>query len=101
MAEVVDPICLGVKIIEKGNPCNCCCSVDSIPEHVHNSVRGQIVEDGSKDLVVTLGIFALIRLERTTQIVVQCGDGYSIIWINKLFGRKFTKAAIIYLKYRV
>ena len=74
MTEIVDPVCLGVKVIEKGNPCNCCCSIDAIPEHIHNSVRGQIVEDGHKDLVVTLGIFALIRLERPTQIVVPCSD---------------------------
>jgi hypothetical protein len=74
VVEVVDPICLGVKILEKGNPCNICCSVEAIPEHIHNCVRGQIVEEGNKELVVTLGIFAIIRLERTTQIVVACGD---------------------------
>ena len=74
VVEVVDPICLGVKITEKGNSCNCCCSIDSIPEHIHNHVRGQIIEDGDKDLVVTLGIFAIIRLERPTQIVVPCSD---------------------------
>ena len=74
VVEIVDPICLGVKVIEKGKPCNCSCSIDAIPEHIHNSVRGQIVDDGHKDLVVTLGIFALIRLERPTQIVVPCSD---------------------------
>ena len=72
--EIVDPICLSVKITEKDKPSNCCCSIDSIPEHVCNSVRGQIVDDGCKDLIVTLGIFALIRLERPTQIVVPCSD---------------------------
>ena len=71
---MVDPICLGVKVIEKGHPCHCCCSVESIPEHIHNHVRGQIIEEGDKDLAVTLGIFAIIRLERPTQIVVPCSD---------------------------
>jgi hypothetical protein len=61
-------------VVDKGNSCNCCCSIDAIPEYVHNSVRGQIVEAGGKDLVVSLGIFALIRLERTTQVVIPCSD---------------------------
>ncbi|MCL2095972.1 MAG: hypothetical protein FWH10_03615 [Oscillospiraceae bacterium] len=74
VVEIVDPICLGVKIIEKGNPCHCCCSVDSIPEHIHSHVRGQIIEEGEKELVCTLGIFAIIRLERPAQIVVPCSD---------------------------
>jgi len=72
--EVIDPICLGVKVIEKGHPCNCCCTAESIPESIHNSVRGRIIDIGNKDLVVSLGIFALIRLERVTQIVVPCAD---------------------------
>ena len=70
----MDPICLGVKIIEKGNSGNNYCSIDSIPEHIHNHVRGQIIEEGEKDLLATLGIFAIIRLERPTQIVVPCSD---------------------------
>jgi len=74
VVEIVDPICLGVKVLEKGKPSNCCCSIEAIPEHICNSVRGQIVEEGHKDLCVTLGIFALIRLERPTQIVVPCSD---------------------------
>ena len=74
VVEVVDPICLGVKMLDKGNPCNCCCSVESIPEHIHNCVRGQIIEDGEKDLVASLGIFAIIRLERPVQIVIPCSD---------------------------
>jgi hypothetical protein len=74
VVEIVDPICLGVKVVDKGHPCHCCCSVDSIPEHIHNHVRGQIIEDGDKELVVTLGIFAIIRLERPAQIVVPCTD---------------------------
>jgi len=74
VVEAVDPICLGVKIIERGGACNCCCSAESIPEHINGYVRGQIIDDGDKDLVVTLGIFAIIRLERPAQIVVPCSD---------------------------
>ena len=76
VVEVVDPICLGVKIVEKGHPHSCCCSVESIPEHIHNYVRGQIIDDGEKELLSTLGIFAIIRLERPTQIVVPYSDFY-------------------------
>lgn len=74
VVEVVDPICLGVKILEKGCNHYCCCTADSLPEHVSNSVQGRIVDGGYKELVVTLGIFALIRLERPTQIVVPCSE---------------------------
>jgi hypothetical protein len=74
VVEIVDPICLAVKIMEKGNSNCCCCSAEAIPEHVHNHVRGQIIDGGEKDLVVTLGIFAIIRLERPAQIVVPCSD---------------------------
>ena len=76
VVEVVDPICLGVKIVEKGHPHSNYCSVESIPEHIHNYVRGQIIDDGEKDLLSTLGIFAIIRLERPTQIVVPYSDFY-------------------------
>jgi len=72
---VVDPICLGVKIVDKGKT-GSCCSAESIPEHIHNCVRGQIAEGGEKELVCTLGIFAIIRLERPTQIAVPCSDFY-------------------------
>ena len=74
VVECVDPIVLGVKIIEKGTPCNCCCPIDIVPLHVQNQIRGEIVDDGEKDLVITLGIFAIIRLERPTQIVVPYAD---------------------------
>ena len=75
VVEVVDPICLGVKILERScNSSSCCCSPESIPEHIHNCVRGRIIDEGNKELFVTLGIFALIRLERTTQIVVPYSD---------------------------
>ena len=70
----MDPICLAVKIIDRGGQSNCCCSADALPDHIHNCVRGRIVEDGSKELVITLGIFAIIRLERATQIVIPCSD---------------------------
>jgi len=73
VVEVVDPVCLGVKIVEPGC-CNDTCSYDCIPEHIHTCVRGQLVECGEKELVVTLGIFAIFRLERPTQIVVPCSD---------------------------
>jgi len=73
--EVVDPICLGVKIIEKGRGGYCCCSYDAIPEHICNSVRGRLADTGGeKELVVTLGLFAIVRLERPCQIVVPCAD---------------------------
>ena len=63
-----------MKIVDKGSQGSCCCSADALPDHIHNCVRGRIIEDGDKDLLVTLGIFALIRLERATQIAIPCSD---------------------------
>ena len=76
VVEIVDPICLGIKIVEKSHSNNCCCSIDAVPEHIHNYVRGQIIDEGEKDLLCTLGIFAIIRLERPSQIVVPYSDFY-------------------------
>jgi len=76
VVEVVDPIVLGVKIVDKGSSGTCCCSVEAIPENILNYVNGQLMDEGEKDLICTLGIFAIIRLERPTQIVVPYSDFY-------------------------
>ena len=75
VCEVVDPVCLCVKIVEPGVGGYSCCSCDSLPDHVRNSVSGRLVDrDDDKDLLVTLGLFSIIRLERPAQIVVPCSE---------------------------
>ncbi|MBQ9922083.1 MAG: hypothetical protein IJO52_07840 [Clostridia bacterium] len=75
--DVADPIILNLKIREKC-PCNagCCCGVgEEMPEQVC-CCFDSIVSDHSdcKAAFISLGIFALIRLQRAVQIIVPAGE---------------------------
>ena len=71
--EAVDPICLGMKLLE---PCNCrnddpC----EIPEFVNQYFCDELVVGGDcKRLFVTLGQFSIIRLERDSQLLMPAFD---------------------------
>ncbi len=71
VVETVDPVVLGTKVIEpmSGCGCHCCCSCCDIPASVKNSV-GDLVDDGSRYLAVSLGFFSVIRIERPGQYLV-------------------------------
>ncbi len=75
VVEVVDPICLAVKLVET---CNCHhheCSISEVPDCICHCFDDDLVLDGDeKRLYATLGQFSLIRLERDTQIIIPCGD---------------------------
>ncbi|MEG0771478.1 MAG: hypothetical protein RR436_06235 [Clostridia bacterium] len=77
VVEVVDPIPLSVKVCE-GKSHHCCCEMDlcNIPENVCNCFDDSFVDDDncSKKLLVTLGLFSLIRLERNVQLLVPAYD---------------------------
>lgn len=71
--ETVDPIVLGTKIAEPGRPCRCtCCSaVDEIPDNVFARVNGGLVDcPGAYKLLVSLGLFSVVRIERPAQYLV-------------------------------
>ncbi len=69
--EAVDPIVLGVKVVEpKRFACSCCCCIDDIPESVLGCVSGPLCERDNKALVVSLGFFSVIKIERPAQILV-------------------------------
>ncbi len=73
--ETVDPIILNVKIVEPRTfPCCCCCCVDDIPDFVYNHVNGKLCERDNKALVVSLGFFSVVKIERPTQIVVSATE---------------------------
>lgn len=75
VVEVVDPICLSAKICDAASDCGCrVCDVESIPAHVHNCMKGKLVDDGHKKLFVTLGLFSIVRIERPTQIIVNATE---------------------------
>ncbi len=84
VVEVVDPIALSVKVMEKGSQCSCactcpCCGVDEIPVQVQSCLNGNLCDlsQGMRGLYVSLGFFSVIRIERPTQLIVAATE-YSV-----------------------
>ncbi|MBQ8310399.1 MAG: hypothetical protein IJX80_05230 [Clostridia bacterium] len=80
IVEVVNPVLLGTKIVEKSSECNCCCCCceNDLPESVLNTLDAPLNFDdgmsqsgGRRYLVVSLGIFSLVRIVRSAQYLVQ------------------------------
>ncbi len=84
--EAVDPIVLGVRVLEPVCPepvCCCCCACDvppsisaclSAPLYVDASPEGGCGHDNGRRLVVSLGIFSLVRLVRPAQYLIHATD---------------------------
>ena len=76
--EVVDPIILNAKIVEKhSGHCHCCCCCSDIPDGVCASVNGALTEDGERYLAVSVGIFSVVRIVRPAQYLIQASE-YSV-----------------------
>lgn len=83
VVEVVEPILLGTKIMEKVSDCNCCCCCQSneLPERVLTRLDGPVHFDdddenhhGKKYLTVSLGIFSVVRITRPAQYLIQATE---------------------------
>ena len=82
VCEVIDPICLNLKIVNEPpcNPCcNCCCCVDDIPEHVCSCINGNLVGTyndnvSGKKLYIALGFFSIVRIERSGQYMIKATE---------------------------
>lgn len=69
--ETVDPVVLGVKVVEpRSCVCACCCCICDIPDEVLGTINGSLCERDDKALVVSLGFFSIVKIERPTQIIV-------------------------------
>lgn len=69
--ETVDPIVLNVKVIEPHHhKICCCCCVDDIPEHIKCKINGRLCDHDDKALVVSLGFFSVVKIERPAQLLV-------------------------------
>ncbi len=71
--ETVDPIILSSKVLEPQQPCTCCCfsSIDELPDCVCSSMSGELADDkNSNKLLVSLGLFSVVRIERPAQYLV-------------------------------
>lgn len=77
--EVVDPIILCERVMERRNDCfcNCCCCCNDVPERVLMNMNGPLSDLGSRYLSVSLGIFSTVRLVRPTQYLVSATE-YSV-----------------------
>ncbi len=70
VVETVDPVVLGTRVVEPSSCCcTCCCSCADIPAAVANAV-GELWDEGSRYLAVSLGFFSVIRIERPEQYLV-------------------------------
>ncbi len=84
--EAVEPIVLGVKVLEPQCPepvCCCCCACDvppsicgclSAPLCGGMSADGGCDRESGRKLVVSLGIFSLVRLVRPAQYLIHATD---------------------------
>lgn len=75
--EVVDPIVLASKVIDPCERHHGCCEMDisSVPDYVCGCFEDQLVDgDDHKRLLVTLGLFSIIRIERNVQLLIPAYD---------------------------
>lgn len=71
--ETVDPIILSTKVVEPTLSCccQCCCTVDEIPDCVYSQVNGDLTDDNKANiLLVSLGFFSVVRIERPAQYLI-------------------------------
>ena len=69
--ETVDPIVLNAKVIEPHHhKICCCCHIDDIPENIKCKFNGRLCERDDKMLVVSLGFFSVVKIERPAQLLV-------------------------------
>lgn len=85
VVEVVDPIVLGVRVLEPLCPepvCCCCCACD-IPPSIAGCLSAPIYTEaqdcdgqdrGGRILTVSLGIFSLVRLVRPAQYLITASE---------------------------
>ena len=75
VVEVVDPMVLASSVVDA---CNCCCTCPDLPE-LPECVLGwfddELVLSGEcRRLLVTIGQFSIVRLERDTQLLIPAFD---------------------------
>ena len=74
VVEVVAPVVLGARIVEACNTC-CCCNCCDVPSVVTDSLNGALCDrDTERSLVISLGLFSVIRLVRHGQLLVSATE---------------------------
>jgi len=76
VVEAVDPLILGIKVVDRDAPC-CTCSCDGveIPHGICSCFPDGLDTTGDgRRVYVTLGQFSMIRLERDSQLLIPAYD---------------------------
>ena len=79
VVEVVDPICLGAKLAERGDGC-CMASDDidicNIPDCVRRVFDDRFIgqNECGRNVFVSLGLFTIVKLERNVQLLIPAYD---------------------------
>jgi hypothetical protein len=80
--EVAEPIALSAKVVEEQD-CGCCCCCDKLSNEILSTIRPldsndtcEIDEDNYSDkkVVVSIGIFSIIKLLRNVQLMIPAFD---------------------------
>ena len=75
VVEVVDPMVLSSNVVDACNCCGGCCDLPELPECVLSWFDDELVLSGEcRRLVVTIGQFSIVRLERDTQLLIPAFD---------------------------
>lgn len=84
IVEVVTPVLLGTRIVERISECNCCCCCceNDLPKPVLSCLEAPLYfgngdregRGGERYLTVSLGIFSVIRIVRSAQYLVQATE---------------------------
>ena len=81
IVEVVSPVILGTRIVERVSECKCCCCCheSDIPKPVLACLEAPLCfggndRDGERYLTVSLGIFSVIRIVRSAQYLIQATE---------------------------
>lgn len=78
VVETVEPVVLGTRVVECNCPCPCGGDYPDIPEGLKDSMCEEIILNSTGPrLLVSFGIFSVIRMERPAQILVHATD-YSV-----------------------
>lgn len=71
VVETVDPVVLSVRVAEAGCRSCCVCGCNEVPENVWSCLSGSVYGGNDRRvLLVSLGIFSVIRIERPAQLLV-------------------------------
>ncbi|MEG1743588.1 MAG: hypothetical protein RR246_05420 [Clostridia bacterium] len=72
VVEVAPPICLDTKIVERCRPFgHCCMPIEAIPDRVREHFEGNFIDGmGSHHVYITVGMFSVIRMERSVQLML-------------------------------